>query len=181
MSRIGKKTITLPDYISASLEKNKIIITGPKGKLSYLIPAKIKVEINKVNDIKTINITTTEIIKKSKELHGLSRTLINNMITGVSKGFHKELEIQGVGYRCQMDQEKLILNIGYSHNITINPPQGISIAVHTNNIIISGINKELVGQVAATIRAARQPEPYKGKGIKYKSEIIRKKVGKAGK
>nr|YP_009296536.1 ribosomal protein L6 [Thorea hispida]AOM65471.1 ribosomal protein L6 [Thorea hispida]ARX95840.1 50S ribosomal protein L6 [Thorea hispida] len=179
MSRIGKKSIFIPHEINTTINNNCIVISGPKGKLSYNIPSLIRVDLN--NDNRSINIYAINSTKKSKELHGLSRTLIYNMVIGVTQGFNKTLEIQGVGYRCNLDQRKLILNVGYSHSVLINPPKNISIIVNNNFINVSGIDKELVGQVAATIRSTRQPEPYKGKGIKYKNEVVKRKVGKAGK
>lgn len=183
MSRIGKQSIFIPNEINATIQNNYILIKGPKGELSYNIPDLIRVDLqNKNNNIDTtINICPIDSTKKSRELHGLSRTLINNMIIGVTKEFHKSLEMQGVGYRCSLDQQKLILNVGYSHRVVIEPPKSISIKVNNNIITVSGINKELVGQVAARIRDIREPEPYKGKGIRYKNEIIKRKVGKAGK
>nr|QCI09070.1 ribosomal protein L6 [Inkyuleea mariana] len=178
MSRIGKKIIILPKQIQAEIKDSIILITGPKGKLSYRISKLLKIE--KTNNI--IALTKNQNNKKSQQLYGLYRTIINNMVLGVSEGFEKKLEIQGVGYRSQMDGKNLILNIGYSHPIIIQPPKDISIKVENSTyIIISGINKELVGQIAAKIRAARPPEPYKGKGIRYCNEHINRKVGKAGK
>nr|YP_010902529.1 ribosomal protein L6 [Hypnea nidifica]WCH54384.1 ribosomal protein L6 [Hypnea nidifica] len=178
MSRIGKKSITLPPGIKSQIKESKITITGPRGKLSYNLSKMINIK-HENNQLELSLIKTN---KESKALYGLSRTIINNMVIGVSKGFEKKLEIRGVGYRCQMDKTNLILNIGYSHPIIIKPPKDISIKVEDNvNIIISGINKEQVGQIAAKIRSTRPPEPYKEKGIRYSGEIIRKKVGKAGK
>lgn len=179
MSRIGKHPITLNPKIDVQLKHNYIIIKGPKGKLEHQIHDYIKVE-QKDEEliIKTINNS-----KMAKELHGLSRTIINNMITGVSKGFSKILEIQGVGYRAQLNNKNnLIIHVGYSHPISIIAPTNININVENNNkIIVQGIDKATVGQIAAQIRSIRPPEPYKGKGIRYSNEIIKKKVGKAGK
>ena len=179
MSRIGKRPIKLNIDISIKIENNKIIIKGPKGELTYTIPKPIKVTIKEYE----LTIQTTNNNKISKELHGLSRTIINNMLTGVSEGFNKILEIQGVGYRAQVDNKNtLILNVGYSHPIRVEAPKDVKIQVENNNrIIIQGINKAIVGQIASQIRAIRPPEPYKGKGIRYQNEIIKKKVGKAGK
>nr|YP_009394808.1 ribosomal protein L6 [Polysiphonia elongata]ARW63370.1 ribosomal protein L6 [Polysiphonia elongata] len=178
MSRIGKKEIDIPNNTEVKISKSAINIKGNKGEMSYEIPAEIRVD-KKENKLIVTKIDTT---KQAQALHGLSRSIINNMTIGVSKGFSKKLIIQGVGYRSQMDGKTLILNLGYSHPIKIKPPTDINIDVENNtNIIISGINKEKVGQIAATIRSTKPPEPYKGKGIRYDNEYVRRKVGKAGK
>lgn len=178
MSRIGKKEIQITDNISIEINQSTIFITGKQGKLFYNLPQLINIEKTD-NKIKLIPKNSSS---KAQELHGLSRSIIYNMIIGVSKGFRKKLVIQGVGYRSQIEGNILILHIGYSHVVQIKPPENITIQVENNtNILISGINKELVGQVAAKIRAIRPPEPYKGKGIRYENENIRRKVGKAGK
>lgn len=180
MSRIGKKIIQLPAEIKVHIKNSVIIISGPKGKLEYRISPQIEVNLNE--DTQTIQIKKLENTKKAQALHGLHRSIINNMIIGVSKGFEKKLIINGVGYRSQNEGDNLILNVGYSHPIIIKPPNDIQIKVdNSTNITVCGINKETVGQIAAKIRATRPPEPYKGKGIKYVNEIIRRKVGKAGK
>nr|QCI07388.1 ribosomal protein L6 [Leiomenia cribrosa] len=178
MSRIGKKSIILPEQIEANIQNSIVTIKGPKGKLSYTLSSLIQIE--KIGN--TLQLTCININKKSQSLYGLSRTIINNMVIGVSKGFYKKLEIQGVGYRAQMDDKKLILNVGYSHPVNIEPPEGIEIKVENGTqVSISGINKEIVGLIAAKIREIRPPEPYKGKGIRYLGEKVRRKVGKAGK
>nr|YP_009397696.1 ribosomal protein L6 [Dipterosiphonia australica]ARW66882.1 ribosomal protein L6 [Dipterosiphonia australica] len=178
MSRIGKKEIKVPNNTQIIIDDNQVIVKGSKGELSYNIPKSIKIE--KINQI--IKLLKKENTKKAQAIHGLSRSILNNMIIGVSEGFEKKLLVQGVGYRSQMDGKNLILNMGYSHPIKIKPPKDINIKVENNtNIIISGINKETVGQIAATIRSTRPPEPYKGKGIRYENEIVKRKVGKAGK
>lgn len=178
MSRIGKQIITLSDKIDTIINNNLITVKGPKGELSQTISDLITVKLEK----NILKVTAKDDSKQAKQLYGLSRTLINNMIIGVSKGFSKSLEIQGVGYRAQTDKKSLILNVGYSHPVIINPPKDISIVVENNiNITVSGINKEKVGQIASKIRSIRPPEPYKGKGIRYKNEIVKKKIGKAGK
>lgn len=180
MSRIGKKIIKLPKEIKAKFEKSEIHISGPKGSLNQTISPVIQVNIDSKNN--TIQIIKLEETKQAQALHGLYRSIINNMVIGVSQGFEKKLVINGVGYRSQNEQKNLILNVGYSHPITIQPPKNIQIiANNSTNITVSGINKETVGQIAAKIRATRPPEPYKGKGIRYENEIVRKKVGKAGK
>nr|AYR06427.1 ribosomal protein L6 [Rhodogorgon sp.] len=172
MSRIGKKDIYINNTISINMEENIITINGPKGELSYKLPTQIKVE--QTNNI--LKVSRNGNTKISQELHGLHRTLINNMIIGVTQGFSKTLEIQGVGYRAQIDKNNLILNIGYSHPVHIKPPSNINIKVDNNTqITVYGINKETVGQIAAQIRDIRPPEPYKGKGIRYEKEQVRKK------
>lgn len=179
MSRIGKNPIKLNSNIKIYIENQNITVQGPKGELKYTLPKEITIkEHNEQLIINTVNNS-----KKAKELHGLSRTIINNMVIGVSKGFCKILKIQGVGYRAQIDNQKnLILNVGYSHPINIPTPSNINIEVENNTQIkIKGINKEMIGQLAAQIRDIRPPEPYKGKGIRYENENVRKKVGKAGK
>nr|AYR06224.1 ribosomal protein L6 [Renouxia sp.] len=178
MSRIGKQNIYLNDKISTEIQENTIKITGPKGELYHKLPPCIKVQ----KENHTLKILKNGNTKTTQELHGLHRTLINNMVIGVTKGFSKRLDIQGVGYRAQTDKNILILNIGYSHPVYVKSPSDINIKVENNTqIIISGINKETVGQIAAQIRDMRPPEPYKGKGIRYDKEQVRKKVGKAGK
>nr|QHO64123.1 ribosomal protein L6 [Lympha mucosa] len=182
MSRIGKKAIILSNQINVIIKANIVTIEGPKGKLSQQISKFIRVSVEILNNNQILSIIPENNSKVSQQLYGLSRTLINNMVIGVTEGFSKFLEIQGVGYRSQMDGNKLILNVGYSHPVVITPPNEIFIKVENNvNIIVSGINKEIVGQIASKIRAIRPPEPYKGKGIRYRGEIVKKKVGKAGK
>jgi large subunit ribosomal protein L6 len=176
MSRIGKTPIVLTDKVTLTVtDGNKISVEGPKGKLSWELP----------NDITVTNDGTTVIVMRSNEerstraLHGLSRALLNNMVTGVSKGFRKDLEIQGVGFRAAVKGDKLDLSIGYSHPILFSIPKEIKVAVTDNTkISIEGIDKHLVGQVAADIRAYYPPEPYKGKGIRYSDEQVRRKEGK---
>ena len=179
MSRIGKSPIKLKNNIKVIIENKHINIKGPKGQLNHLIPENITVQ----HKDQTLFIETLNDNKITKKLHGLSRTIINNMVIGVSEGFNKILEIHGVGYRAQIEKEKyLTLNVGYSHPVEIVVPEGIKIKVENNTTItVQGINKSIVGQISSQIRAIRPPEPYKGKGIRYKNEIIKKKVGKAGK
>lgn len=178
MSRIGKSPIYLNAKVDINIQNNKIKIKGPKGELSYSIPPEIRIEHTK----EVLRLYKNNESRIAKQLYGLSRTLVNNMVIGVLQGFSKKLKIQGVGYRAQVDKNNLILNVGYSHPILIELPPGINIKVENQtNIEVSGINKETVGQVTAKIRSIRPPEPYKGKGISYEHEIIRKKVGKAGK
>jgi len=178
MSRIGKKHILLPQKTTAEIQNSTISICGPKGKLTFHVSNLINIKYSS----NTIALTKNNNSKKAQELYGLSRSIINNMVIGVSKGFEKKLVIHGVGYRSQMQGKNLILNVGYSHPVTIVPPEQIEIQVEENiNITVKGINKETVGQVAAQIRSIRPPEPYKGKGIRYENEYVRRKVGKAGK
>ena len=175
MSRVGKKPIELPSNVQATIEGQRIHIKGSKGELSCFFDPQIEVNIDDGN----IVVKRPNNQKNIRALHGLYRALINNMVRGVSEGFEKKLEIQGVGYRAELRKNILILQIGFSHPIAFCPPPGIKIEVEANNIIkISGINKELVGQVAAKIRSFRPPEPYKGKGIRYEDEYVRRKAGK---
>lgn len=179
MSRIGKRPILLDSTVKIKSHQNQIIVEGPKGQLTYLLSPGISIEESK----QQLLVRADNINKITRQLHGLSRTMLNNMIIGVTKGFCKELEIRGVGYKAQVDaRQNLILNVGYSHPIYINIPSDIKIKIEDSRIIkIQGINKEKVGQLTAKIRSIRPPEPYKGKGIRYYNEKIRKKVGKAGK
>ena len=178
MSRIGKLPIVIPENVQVETNNHIISISGPHGKLFKKISDLITIEINdNILYLKKINNT-----RITNQLYGLTRTLINNMVIGVSTKFERVLQLQGVGYRAQVSDNNLILNVGYSHPISILIPEGISIKVEKNGeIIISGFEKELIGQLAATIRSKRPPEPYKGKGIIYKDEIIKRKVGKSGK
>nr|YP_010851273.1 ribosomal protein L6 [Aphanocladia delicatula]WGH14180.1 ribosomal protein L6 [Aphanocladia delicatula] len=178
MSRIGKKEIIIPNNIEVILNESHILVKGVKGKLSYNVSKLIEIQITK----SIIQLRKKDETQKAQAIHGLSRSIINNMIIGVSEGFEKKLIIQGVGYRSQMNGKNLILSMGYSHTVKIEPPEDINIRVeNSTNIFISGINKETVGQTAATIRSVRPPEPYKSKGIRYENEIVKQKVGKAGK
>ncbi|CAM9090408.1 unnamed protein product [Sphacelaria rigidula] len=178
MSRIGKLPIVIPENVQVEINNHIISISGPHGKLFKKISDLISVEINdNILYLKKINNA-----RITNQLYGLTRTLINNMVIGVSNKFERVLQLQGVGYRAQVSENNIILNVGYSHPISILIPEGISIKIEKNGeIIISGYEKELIGQLAATIRSKRPPEPYKGKGILYKDEIIKRKVGKSGK
>lgn len=178
MSRIGKLLINIPEKVNVILSPDKIIVKGPKGELSKDLPNSIKI----IQNDKTIKVVPDETASIGQELYGTYRSLIYNMIKGVTEGFQKKLELQGVGYRSQVDGKTLVLNVGYSHQVKITSPDGIKLSVEGNtNVIVSGLDKELVGQIAANIRLVRPPEPYKGKGIRYQGEYVRKKVGKAGK
>jgi large subunit ribosomal protein L6 len=178
MSRIGKRPIPIPEKVSITIAGQTVSVKGPKGELSRTLVPEVTVE----EEGGTVLVKIPEDNRIAQQRHGLSRTLVANMVEGVSQGFQKRLEIQGVGYRAQMQGNNLVLSMGYSHPVTIEPPAGIQITVENNtNVIVSGIDKEIVGNIAASIRAIRPPEPYKGKGIRYSGEFVRRKVGKAGK
>ncbi len=178
MSRIGRMPIAIPAGVTVDIaENNHVTVKGPKGTLERTLPAEMSI---KQEDSQVI-VTRPNDLKKNKSLHGLTRTLINNMVVGVTEGYTKTLEINGVGYRAAKAGKKLTLNLGYSHPVEMTDPEGLESAVEGNKITIKGIDKEKVGQYAAEIRDKRRPEPYKGKGIKYADEIIRRKVGKTGK
>ena len=178
MSRIGKQPITIPAGVDVKLDGTVITVKGAKGTLTRELHPNIAVEI----DGGVINVTRPNDDKLNRSLHGLTRTLINNMVIGVSEGYKKELEVNGVGYRCELKGKDLLLKIGYSHDVIIAGEDGITIEVPSpNKVVISGPDKQRVGQFAANIREKRPPEPYKGKGIKYVDEYIRRKEGKAGK
>ena len=178
MSRIGRQPILVPAGVEIALDGAVITVTGPRGTLTRSIPAAMTVE---TGDGRLL-VTRPSDLKQHKQLHGLTRTLIANMVEGVTTGYRKSLEITGVGYRAQKIGEKLQLNLGYSHPVEIVPPDGISFVVDSPiKLAVLGIDKELVGQVAARVRATRKPEPYKGKGVRYAGEVIRRKAGKAGK
>jgi len=176
MSRVGKKPIQVPDGVQVNLEDQLVKVKGPKGELEQQLHPLVKVELKDNQIMVTID---DENDNNAKALWGLFRSLINNMIVGVIQGFSKQLEINGVGYRASLSGNKLVLNVGYSHPVEFELPDGIEAKVEQNVVTISGINKQLVGEVAANIRKIRKPEPYKGKGIKYIDEVIRRKVGKA--
>ncbi|MCR5226864.1 MAG: 50S ribosomal protein L6 [Eubacterium sp.] len=178
MSRIGKMPIAVPAGVTVDIaENNKVTVKGPKGELTRALAPEM--EIKKDGD--TITVSRPNDLKRNRALHGLTRTLLNNMIIGVTEGYKKTLEVNGVGYRASKQGKKLTLNLGYSHPIEMEDPEGLETKVEENKIIVSGIDKEKVGQYAAEIRSTRAPEPYKGKGIKYDYEVIRRKVGKTGK
>ena len=178
MSRIGKKPITVPEKVDITLDGLSITVKGPKGELSRTLPE--GVSLSHSDGLITVSADSDK--RRCRERHGLSRTLVANMIEGVSNGYSKQLEIVGVGSRAQVKGKKLIVSAGYSHPVEVVPPAGITFKVESNtNVFISGIDKELVGNEAAKIRAIRPPEPYKGKGIKYAGEHIVRKAGKSGK
>lgn len=177
MSRIGRLPIQIPSGVTVAVEKNLIKVNGSKGELSFEKDSNIEV---KVEDTQILVSKMTE-DQKTAGLYGLTRTIIANMVQGVSEGFKKQLEINGIGYRAAVSGNKLTLNLGYSHPIEYVAPEGIQIQVEKNLVTVSGIDKQKVGQVSAEIRAFRKPEPYKGKGVKYVDEVIRRKAGKTGK
>ncbi|MBQ1311057.1 MAG: 50S ribosomal protein L6 [Blautia sp.] len=178
MSRIGRLPVAIPAGVDVKVaEGNVVTVKGPKGTLERALPTEMEIKIEEGHVV----VSRPNDLKKMKALHGLTRSLIHNMVVGVSEGFKKELEVNGVGYRAAKQGKKLTLNLGYSHPVEMEDPEGIETAVDGNKIIVSGISKEKVGQFAAEIRDKRRPEPYKGKGIKYSTEVIRRKVGKTGK
>jgi large subunit ribosomal protein L6 len=178
MSRIGRLPIAVPSGVDVTIDGRNVTVKGPKGTLSRSLHPDIAVS----QEDGTIVVTRPTEQKTHKQLHGLTRTLVNNMVVGVTDGYRKGLEITGVGYRAALNGKKLQLNLGYSHPIEIDPPAGISFEVENpTRLAVVGIDKELVGQVAAQVRATRKPEPYKGKGVRYTGEYIRRKAGKAGK
>lgn len=178
MSRIGNKVITLPAGVEISQKGNEVTVKGPKGELTTKFSPLITINV----DGNEVTLTRPDDTKESKTMHGTMRANLNNMVIGVSEGFQKSLELIGVGYRAQLQGKKLVLNVGYSHPVEIEAPAGIEFEVPSNtNVIVKGIDKQVVGEVAANIRGVRPPEPYKGKGIRYTGEYVRRKEGKTGK
>jgi len=179
MSRIGRMPIAVPAGVTVVIaENNKVTVTGPKGTLTRIVPSEMQLNM----EDGSVVVSRPNDLKKMKSLHGLTRTLINNMVVGVTEGFAKKLEVNGVGYKAAKAGNVLTLSLGYSHPVEMTDPEGIETVLESQNIIIvKGIDKEKVGQFAAEIRDKRRPEPYKGKGIKYADEIVRRKVGKTGK
>lgn len=179
MSRIGRMPIAVPEGVDIKIKGANVKVKGPKGELSHTFPASMKIKL----DDGEIKVTRPSDERTHRALHGMTRALINNMVVGVSEGFEKVLEINGVGYRAELEGQNLVLNVGFSHPVTIEPPEGITFEVdgRTRQIKVMGYDKQAVGQTAAVIRKVRPPEPYKGKGIKYLDEVIRRKAGKAGK
>jgi large subunit ribosomal protein L6 len=178
MSRIGRLPIAVPSTVDVTIDGRQLTVKGPKGTLSRQLHPDISVSREEDNLV----VTRPTEQKTHKQLHGLTRTLVNNMVVGVTDGYRKGLEITGVGYRAALNGKKLTLNLGYSHPVEIEPPEGISFEVENpTRLAVVGIDKELVGQIAAQVRSTRKPEPYKGKGVRYAGEQIRRKAGKAGK
>ena len=179
MSRIGRMPIAIPAGVTVEIaENNNVTVKGPKGTLARALAPEMEIKIEDGHVV----VTRPNDLKKMKSLHGLTRTLIHNMVVGVTEGYTKKLEVNGVGYRAQKQGKTLVLSLGYSHPVEMEDPEGVTTTLEGQNVIIvSGIDKEKVGQYAAEIRDKRRPEPYKGKGIKYADEVIRRKVGKTGK
>ncbi len=178
MSRIGRMPVAIPAGVTVTIgEGNHITVKGSKGTLERTLPQEMQIEVEGAQ----VKVSRPNDLKKMKSLHGLTRTLIYNMVVGVSEGYQKVLEVNGVGYRAAKQGKKLTLSLGYSHPVEMEDPEGIETTVEGNKITVKGIDKEKVGQFAANIREKRPPEPYKGKGIKYDTEVIRRKVGKTGK
>jgi large subunit ribosomal protein L6 len=179
MSRIGNSPITVPAGVDVTLDGDSITVTGPKGTLQRTLPARITVD----QDGETLTVSRPDEDNETKALHGLTRSLVNNMVIGVTQGFTKQLEIHGVGYRAEArGPDGLRLNLGFSHAVEVAAPEGVTFEVpQQTQVIVSGIDKEVVGQVAANIRSIRKPEPYKGKGVRYAGERVVRKAGKAGK
>ena len=178
MSRIGRMPITVPAGVEVKVsETNFVTVKGPKGELSKQLSPKMSISV----DGAVITVTRPNDEKENRSLHGLTRTLLSNMVTGVNEGYKKELDVNGVGYRVAKEGEKLVMNLGFSHPVNMDPPAGVSVEVPSpNKIVVIGCDKQAVGQFAAEVREKRPPEPYKGKGIKYVDEVIRRKVGKTG-
>ena len=178
MSRIGNKVVVIPEGVTVTQDGNNVTVKGPKGELTRTFSADIKMNI----EGNEVTFTRPNDSKEMKPIHGTTRANFNNMVVGVSEGFQKALELIGVGYRAQLQGKKLVLNVGYSHPVEIEAPAGIEIEVPSNtSVIIKGSDKEVVGELAANIRGVRPPEPYKGKGIRYVGEFVRRKEGKTGK
>jgi large subunit ribosomal protein L6 len=178
MSRIGRMPVAIPAGVTVTVaEGNKVTVKGPKGTLERVLPTEMEIKVEGAEVV----VTRPNDLKRNKSLHGLTRTLINNMVVGVTEGYEKKLEVNGVGYRAAKKGKTLTLTLGYSHPVELDDPEGIETTVEGQIITVKGIDKEKVGQFAAIIREKRAPEPYKGKGIKYADEVIRRKVGKTGK
>ena len=177
MSRIGRQPIPIPDGVNLEIDGTHVVVTGPRGRMERTLPA----EMILVREDGVVSVQRPSEAKRHKALHGLTRSLLANMVTGVTQGFEKRLEIQGVGYRAAAAPNGIVLNVGFSHQVNFPAPEGITLTVEgTNRIVVAGNSKELVGETAARIRRVRPPEPYKGKGIRYANEVVRRKAGKAG-
>jgi large subunit ribosomal protein L6 len=179
VSRVGRLPVVVPSGVEVKIEGSHVKIKGPKGEMEFTFSPQIEITLNEGE----VTINRPSDTRDMRSLHGTTRALIQNMVTGVTDGFQKELQLVGIGYRANMQGKNLVLNVGYSHSVEIEPPEGITFEVGDRNqqIFVSGIDKQAVGQIAADIRKVRPPEPYKGKGIRYKDEYIRRKAGKAGK
>ncbi len=176
MSRVGRLPITVPSGVTVTIDGQRVTVKGPKGELDRTMPADMILNLD--GDTLTVDRPSDE--KQHRSLHGLTRSLLNNMVTGVSSGFEKQLEIHGIGYKAETTNAGVRLHVGYSHPVDYTSPDGIKISVGKNELMVQGIDKEMVGQVAAELRHVRPPEPYKGKGIRYKGEQVRRKAGKSG-
>jgi len=179
MSRIGKQPVTIPAKVQISIKDNEVSVKGPKGQLTMQTPPDMKI----VTEDGVLHVERPSDARRHRELHGLTRALIANMVTGVSTGYRKTLVVEGVGYRAEMQGNNLMMYLGYSHPIEVKPPDGITFAIEERGrlVYVDGIDRQLVGQITANIRSLRPPEPYKGKGVRYDDETIRRKAGKAGK
>ena len=178
MSRIGKQPVTVPSGVKVQLADGKIRVEGPKGKLELAYHPNMRVEYD--DKAKAVLITRPDDERQNRALHGLTRSLIANMVEGVTKGFEKKLKIEGIGYQARMDKQTIVLTVGFSNPITLTPPEGVNVKLtDPTTIIVSGADKQKVGQFAAEVRRARKPEPYKGKGIRYENEQVRRKEGKS--
>jgi large subunit ribosomal protein L6 len=182
MSRVGKKPITIPDGVEVKLEDKHISVKGPKGVLEMDVHTKSDVSVDEVEGVKSIEVKLSgEKDQEAVAMWGTTRALIANMVQGVTEGFSKSLEVVGVGYKVNMKGKDVVFEVGYSHAVEFKIPEGIEVKIEKNNVTISGIDRQLVGKIAAEMRKIRKPEPYKGKGIKYSDEVIRRKAGKAAK
>jgi large subunit ribosomal protein L6 len=178
MSRIGKQPVTVPGGVKVKVADGKVLVEGPKGKLSLEYHRLMKIEVDE--SAKRINVTRPDDERTSRALHGLTRTLVANMVQGVTQGFEKRLKIEGIGYGAKLDKKAVVLTVGYANQITLEPPEGVSAEIpDPNTIIVRGADKQKVGQFAAEVRHARPPEPYQGKGVRYEKEVVRRKEGKS--
>jgi large subunit ribosomal protein L6 len=178
MSRIGKQPVTVPAGVKVKVDAGKVFVEGPKGKLETAFHRNIQVEYDDKG--KALKVTRPDDERLNRSLHGLTRSLLANMVEGVTKGFEKKLKVEGIGYQASMDKKKLVLRVGYANTIELEPPAGVTVEVpDPNTIVVKGADKQAVGQFAAEVRASRKPEPYKGKGIRYENEQVRRKEGKS--
>ncbi len=178
MSRIGKQPVTIPAGVKVRVADGKVFVEGPKGKLELTPHRAMKVDY--AEDKKTITVTRPDDERLNRSLHGLTRSLINNMVQGVTKGYEKRLKIEGIGYQARMDKKSVVLTVGYANAITLTPPEGVTVELaDPTTVVVKGADKQKVGQFAAEVRASRKPEPYKGKGIRYENEQVRRKEGKS--
>jgi len=178
MSRIGKQPITVPAGVKVRVADGKVFVEGPKGKLDVPVHANMRIEYDEAG--KTVKVTRPDDERQNRALHGLTRSLIANMVEGVTKGFEKRLKIEGIGYQARMDKKTVVLTVGYANAIELTPPEGVTVTLpDPTTIVVTGADKQKVGQFAAEVRAARKPEPYKGKGIRYENEQVRRKEGKS--